>query len=258
MNWIQAIIEDWKKPDNAPAIVAIVVSVAFAFIAPFLSFIKTDQKIVFLCSGILLALSGVTKLLLSTHNVIRCLQERLEHPDIDENIRPFNDFHEEILERIEHADEIWLLSRTGRGWWKYYFEEFFERSGNNIIPLRFLFIDPDSPAVTMIKEGSVPEWEDPNCYSLENSMRNFLDMLKRNMRITPLKVMNYLPPWTMLIINPNKRNKHSAIYVELGRYGADHLNRDTFKIRPGVSSTFDTYIQEYNNIWDHPRLTREY
>lgn len=271
MNKLKA-LEYLRRPENAAYLVMLFISVVISLLGFFTDIFKENRNIVYLCSATLMVLSGITFITLITHNVITQIKERLGSPGIDETIHSFGHFHDEIQKNILNAEEIWLISRTGRGWWTHYFKERFENKDKDL-SAKFLFVDSDSPAVDMIKAGSDPDWvisNDNNIRDdnyLRNDMKKFyrmlFDKINHNQKILNkseniLRCINYLPPWTLLIINPTKKNADSVVYVELGRFTADYLSRDTFKVYPGVSSPFDAFIDEFEKVWSHERLTKRY
>lgn len=90
--------------------------------------------------------------------------------------------------------------------------------------------------------GTVPTIE-------KKSAEQFLNKLKEDYgNETDLRVIDYLPAWTLIIINPNKRNEDSVIYVELATYNADAEERPTFKVTSDEKKYFNEFLNEFNDM----------
>lgn len=237
---------------DAPVWAMIIVSIVFALVASFFPLFKDNQKISYVCSGMLLMLALITRLLLGTNDVINHLVDKMESPVVDDILRPLSAYRNDIKNCIDGAEEIWLLSKTGRGWWRSYLKALHEDGRD--IKYRLMFVAPDSPAVDMIKISAIQVWDDPNTYLLKESMEHFLNMLKSNIKNGNIKVMNYFPPWTILIINPKKRN--SVLFLQLGQFYDERGESDVIQIHFGKSDKYEKYKQQFCCLWDDERITR--
>jgi hypothetical protein len=68
-----------------------------------------------------------------------------------------------------------------------------------------------------------------------------------------LKVIDHLPAWTLVMINPSSRDDSSIIYVEVTTYRADWESRPIFKVKPQDTGFFNRLLGEYEDMWKAAR-----
>lgn len=250
-----------SKPENLSYTVTILIAVVVGILG-----ILRVVPIEVLIAAVVLVLGTITWILVVFHSSVRNFQQELENPRLEKVIRPFSELETDELLRmqIKDAKEIWLLSRTGQGIVGITFREeldfvIMNARDYNTPRIRLLFLDPQTDknsALTMVaqvqeKFAISKEWvirvntERAQC---------FLDYLKTTYgsRIE-LKVIDYLPAWTLLIINPHSRDANSIAYVELATYEANERTRPTLKITPADIKYFDMFIKEFNKMSDAAR-----
>lgn len=207
-------------------------------------------------SAVLLVLSSIVPLLIILHSSIRIFQKQLKSPNIGDILKPFHEMQDEIRSNIHADSEIWLLSRTGQGWCKNFKEELIiSLNSTNSNKARFLLLDPNNGALKMIEKSGLKPWNkfnhvDNRLWNSKLEAIDFLNHLKNHCEHQiDLKVIDHLPAWTLIIINPSKITNESIIYVELATYNASPVNRPTFKVTPDDTEYFDLFIDQFKIMW---------
>lgn len=244
---------DWKvikKPENIPYVIIILIA-SFVAILGLIGVVEVQT----LTAAVLLVLVSIAWLLIILHSSIREFQKQWKSPNIGEILKPFQEMEGEIRSKIGTADEIWLLSRTGRGWWNNFNDEF-----KKVPKARFLFLDPDNAALEMVVKSALEPWDNfeynPNAlWAMKDQAIRFLNYLKSNTGDKiDLKVIDHLPAWTLLIANPNKTTKESIIYVELAPYHASPTKRPVFKVTLQDIEYFILFKKdEFERMWEKAR-----
>jgi len=234
-----------KKPENLTYVFFITLSI---IIAIFDIFGMVDLEIV--TTTILVVLSALLALMMITNQNMSRMQGKLQE-SVDDFFQSFDELSDELKDAMKSAEEIWLLSRTGRGWWKNYryeIENILTRKRQN----RFLFINPQNGALKMVERTSRSEWSPTSNFSAYRShVEGFLNWLSENnsQNSYTLKVIDHLPACTLIILNPNKKNNRSVIYVELSNYNSGSKTRPVFKIKPQDTEYFSEFIEEFEKMW---------
>jgi len=247
----------FMEPGNIPYLITILIALAVA-VLPF--FLKEDIEIKILMSAVLLVLSAITGSLLFLQNVLKRFENRLDDPTIGEVLQPFHELEGEIRSSIKNADEIWLLSRTGQGWWNNFNNEFMgslnRNNGRN--KAKFLFLDPNNGALEMIVKSGLPQWnkftyDHKNLWA--NNSKTFLDHLKKEYGDKiDLKVIDHFFAWTLIIINPHSKTQTPIIYGELATYHASPMNRPVFKVTLQDAKYFNLFKKdEFERMWGNAR-----
>lgn len=252
-----------KKPQNLLAFLPFLIALGIVFLQIISVFELETNDLVYV---IITALVTIGFLLLALHYTLQELQnqfqleqskiqyklDQLEHPNISKVIQTFGDLEKDIRSDISAADEIWLLSRTGRGWWTNFNEQF--TNGSNKKKMCFLFLDPDGAALQMVVNSDLEPWDKfgynhNKLWAKKEESINFLNHLKENYKID-LKVIDHLPAWSLLVINPNNRSKESKIYVELAPFHASAMNRPIFKVGFDDTKRFNLFKKdEFEKMW---------
>lgn len=83
--------------------------------------------------------------------------------------------------------------------------------------------------------------------------KGLLDNLRDNYSHIDLRIIDHLPAWSLLIINPNNlnnRSEESKIYVELAPYHAGVSNRPILKVGLDDTELFKLFMKdEFENMW---------
>lgn len=179
------------------------------------------------------------------------LAKRQQKPRIADVISPFGEGISERTRQLATADEVWILSRTCRRIWSDYQEELrtvAQRGG-----LRLLLIDPSDGAVEMVARSAI--WQQPDDGAmLKLDIERFLDRLERiqgTVRLNKfeVRVINYLPAWTLILVNPGRSD--GVIYVELATYRSHSRKRPTFAVRCGYDNDlFEQFRYEFEQMWN--------
>jgi len=171
-----------RKPDNLTFITTVTLSVVFAIWG-----IVGDAPMSRLFSALMALLGLLVTLLWMSHqtagriNQTICqLRDEISDPAIGKLLHRFDEFDREIRTSLMTAGEIWLLSRTGQGWWKNYRDEIGRAlSGNG--KSRFLFLRPDSEAFKVAALSAKEEWDDTDdCHFHRDKASKFHTMLCTN------------------------------------------------------------------------------
>ena len=239
------IVNFLKSPENLTYVFFILLSIVIALLD---LFSIVDLEIV--TTTILVVLSALMALMMNTNRSVFQMQSKLQE-SVDDFFQSFSEMSDELIDAMKSAEEIWLLSRTGTGWWKNYrreLEGIIARKGKN----RLLFLNPQNGALKMVEKTSRTEW-DPlsNFAEYRNRVETFLNWLSsnNNHNTCALKVIDHLPAWTLVILNPSKKNNRSIIYVELANYKSDSKTRPVFKVKPQDTEYFAEFIEEFEDMW---------
>jgi hypothetical protein len=241
-----------KKPDNLTFVTTVTLSMVFAIWG-----IVGDAPMSKLFSALMALLALFVTLLWMSHQTashisqtICQLRDEISDPAIGKVLHRFDEFDGEIRVSLKTADEIWLLSRTGQGWWKNYEDEI-GRALNGNGNSRFLFLHPDSEAFKLAAVSAKEEWQSKDVWHFHRENANgFYAMLCANHATKlELKVTEYFPAWTLLIINPSKKDKDTVIFVELATFKAGSRDRPVFKVKPQDALAFNRFIGEFEQMW---------
>ena len=231
-----------SKPANWPFLFTLLTALTVGILS-----LSNQVSFEFVAGLILIVLSLISWFLLTFNNSIIKLHDRVDSTKISDLFYSFGNLEAELHTVIREADEIWLLSRTGRGWWKRFKEEFLSKKNC----VNFLFLDPRNCALEMALKSSKVEWEDNPYIIVKQNCVKFLNHLseKYENENFKIKVIDHLPAWTLLIINPNKKNRHSLIYAELATYRAPSRERPVFKINFQDIDCFEFFLKEFRIMW---------
>lgn len=239
-----------RQRDNALSVSTIVVGIIFGILSIFTGI---DPKITI---GIVLLVFSSSILLFLWNS--KSVHEMKEHCTFKQSIGNilyrFDALEDEIRMNIDAAEEIWILSRTGRGWMK---RDRFRRELDKVFKnrCRLLVLDPDNGALKMVQQSARQEWEgeDGLWYNKEVSSK-FLNWFREGYPQTDVRVIDYLPAFTLLIINPSDRDhRKSLIYVELSSFKSGSRDRLIFKLSRTDSVYFNMFINEFEAMWKESR-----
>jgi hypothetical protein len=177
--------------------------------------------------------------------------KRQHHRKLSEALIPFGESIRELSKRLLQADEVWILSRTCRRLWTDYGDELqtiARRDG-----LRLMILDPNDGALNMVARSAI--WQQPgDGERLKSDVEQFVNRLN-NIRGTlrlngfEVRLIDYLPAWTMILINP--RQNDGIIYVELATYRSHPRKRPSFAVECSVEfDLFDQLRGEFDEMWN--------
>lgn len=179
------------------------------------------------------------------------ISQRLSRPYLRDVFIDFQEERQEISNCINKAQEVWILSRTCREIWRKdnkHLRELPNRKG-----LRLLFINPEKRALDIVvrtTEFRLPGDQDRT----REDVTLFVERLRRfqlseNLSNFEVRLIDYLPAWTLIFINPNGRN--GRIYVELATYHSNWDDRPTFMVeRNKDGDLFYHFCNEYKKMWN--------
>ncbi len=242
----------WKfllKPGNIPYSITILTAIVIGILGIFPGNIIKETVLI---SIILLVLSSIIYLLLISQRVMNNLKDKLEFPSIGKVLRTYDEkMITEIKNRIEGAEEIWLLSRTGMGFlekdYRREFEKFIEKG-----KARFLFLDPENGALKMVEDCQETDFEREEVrFRHKNLYRSFLDSWKAKCQKgkSDLKVTGHFPAWTLIFFDPQKKGEKNAAYVELATYHPTPRERPVFKVTL-QDEYFDVFLDDFKKMWE--------
>jgi hypothetical protein len=218
-----------------------------------------DMKIV--TSAILAVLSLEAFSLLTNRHSEQALQQtlaettrRLAGPRLAEVFVPYSERVTELSSHLLQADEVWILSRTCRRLWTDYEEELRTIAARN--GLKLLLLDPNNGALKMISKSAV--WQQPGDGDrLKSDVEQFITRLERvrgTLRLDKFEVrlLDYLPAWTLVMINPHKDS--GVIFAELATYRSHPRKRPSLKVECGVDYDLFNHLRyEYEEMWNSAR-----
>ncbi|GEM_PF-2073054 len=203
------------------------------------------------------------------------LRKLINQPDINKVLKPFNDYRKEIKEKISGSDRICLLSRTGQKWWEEYLIGNIENK-----EVRLLVLDPRDGKDSAFKmhftsdqqiNMNISEKEKDMSISEEDKkvslyhkiidtergrsiqfLNEMVEIEKIQKNVHP-KVLNYLPAWSILILENSKKknagNDGSIIYCELAPYKLTPYNRPMLKVTEDHNKCFKFFRNEFESLW---------
>ncbi len=233
---------------------------------------KVDQQL--LSTAILSIMFLIAISLLINREINIHLQETTEkvldktrNPPIEEVLKPYNDWIDDIETSIDHAEEVWILSRTCIMIWAKYqpqFSRLLKRKGS----LRLMLVDPSDGALRMIADSAKVEFarklpgqllkENPRIGSdqlsllkaqVECFIQNIHAYVRNGNKRIEACLINYLPSHTLIIINGKSEN--GLMFVELGTFYSSSQGRPAFILHKSHDrQLFDMYYEEYKAMWD--------
>ena len=195
----------------------------------------------------------------STHfdNYLGKIKDAFVEVQLSRVFKPFDEYSKDIKSSLATAEKVWLLSRTGRGWFKDYrqgreMKAILSKDSDN----RLIFLNPSNGALKMHCEVSTdaPWFVSPilntvairsGCSELYNGLLSERDKGAFHFDI---KVTDYLTSFNLLIINPESEEQDSIIYLELNRFGSGSVKRPVSKITYG-DKYFEVFLNEFKEIW---------
>ena len=177
--------------------------------------------------------------------------KRQHHRKLSDVFIPFGEGIRGLSQRLLQTDEVWILSRTCRRLWTDYGDELqtIARRGG----LRLLILDPNDGALNMVARSAA--WQRPgDGERLKTDVEQFVNRLEHiqgTLRLNHFEVrlIDYLPAWTLILINPNKSD--GIVYVELATYRSHPRKRPSFVVERGVDyDLFDQLRSEFEEMWN--------
>jgi hypothetical protein len=179
---------------------------------------------------------------------------QLARPRLAEVIVPYTERMKELTDHLLQADEVWILSRTCRRMWGDYEDELRTIAARH--GLRLLVVDPSNGALDMITRSAV--WQQPDDSArLKSNVEQFITLLgqvRGTLRLEKfeLRLLDYLPAWTLVVINPHKDT--GVIYVELATYRSHPRKRPSLKVECGTDyELFSQLLYEFEEMWRSAR-----
>ncbi|NWG07749.1 MAG: hypothetical protein HXY35_13815 [Chloroflexi bacterium] len=235
---------------------------------------KVDQQVI--STAILSILFLLAFNLLISRETYKRLQKttegilsKLERPSADDVIFEYKDWIDEIDTALETAKEVWLLSRTCATFWEDHIQQMkniLDRKGS----IRLMLVDPSDGALRMIANSArfmrardlgngqfskVTLYDTPNrLEKLRERVNEFIEYISDyRLQIAKgklnLRVIDFLPPQTLVIVNGNSKN--GVMFVELGAFQSSKRNRPTFFLQKDKNSTlFSFYMNEFEAMWE--------
>ncbi|MCP4368846.1 MAG: hypothetical protein GY797_12145 [Deltaproteobacteria bacterium] len=167
-----------------------------------------------------------------------------------------------IKESLSKTDEVWLLTSSGVGWFKDFpqLEDVVNRSKKS----RFIFVDPrdhDLPqnyrdyAFQMLFERT--DFRKEHIYTFTDyqdyrkKMKNHIfTLVNKYINKADFKVIDYLPSWTLLILQPKKKYNHCTVFVEFRPFESGYVDRPIMKLTPKDGIWFQWFVDEFDRMWN--------
>lgn len=196
--------------------------------------------------------------LLKNHHIEKELKQSLKElmnqqnqSRLSDTIIPFGDRVQEINRGLTQADEVWILSRTCQRLWVDYQDELQNIARRN--GLKLLLLDPSNGAFNMIEKSTI--WQQPgdgDRHKIEVShFVSRLDCVRKTLELNnfEMRVIDYLPAWTLILINP--RRNDGVVYVEMATYRAHSRKRPSFVLNCDLDNhLYDQFRNEFEQMWD--------
>lgn len=167
------------------------------------------------------------------------ISERFFHQKYDRNI---------IKEKIETANSIFMLginfSRTID-----LFKEEFKIALSNGANIKIIMIEPESSAAKMAEFRNVDaDYEKVN-NQLRLNIATLENLATQNLSgVLELSLINYLPPYNIIAINPKSKNGSMAVRLLSFRYRND--KRPSFDLDARSNSYwFSFFVEQFEKIW---------
>ncbi len=175
-------------------------------------------------------------------------QHQLKLSDI---IVPFGDGMQDLSNRFAQADEVWILGRTCQRLWSDYQDELQKVARRD--GLKFLLIDPSDGVLDMIAKSAI--WQIPGAVDrLKIDVELSIDLFKHfkktaNVNKFEVRVINYLPAWMLILINPGRQD--GVVCVEMATYRAHPRKRPSFVVKCGLDNAlFEQFCNEFEEMWN--------
>ncbi len=172
-----------------------------------------------------------------------CLSERFFRKDYPSlNIRP--------LIRKAHSAFFWGFAFTSI---IPSLRDDFERGILNGLQLKFLFIKPGSEAAEMAVSGSEKQDKSDFDHAVRGNLRILTNISRRLQKNSveeglELKVNNYLPPFSLIAIDPELPG--GKMFVRIASYRMNRTEVPWFELDREVDRTwFKVFLTQFNSIW---------
>jgi len=158
--------------------------------------------------------------------------------DVEKVLRPFNSISPEIRKSLDGAASVWLLTRSGSGWWHDFdrIEALAEEPSDS--RSRFLVLNPASEAFRSHQH----DWEtwafDPkdDFKAYASKVETFLkaELLPRDGETIEARALDVRLPLALLFVNPHEVGERSCVYVEYPRIVSPENRSSDYQGRPVV------------------------
>jgi|WetSurMetagenome_2_1015567.scaffolds.fasta_scaffold18733_4 hypothetical protein len=178
--------------------------------------------------------------------------------------KEYVDYRNSLREDIAKADEVWVLSRTCQSIWADFNAELSElltspKNGR----VRLMLVDPCNSlsALKMIVQSS--QWDStPTPDLLQARIMGFLTSLAEKLpdqfstQSLQVRTIDYLPAWTLFLIDPESKDGRNRIYVELATFPNAPNARPTFRLIANRDEPwFSRMKTEFKSMWDAEKVT---
>ena len=176
-------------------------------------------------------------------------------------LKPFSNVSADIKYAIGNADHVWLLCRTGLGYWKDFGEELDylfkkKKSEKN----RLLVLDPQGEAFASTRHEWMP-WDYNKTQAFDDyqaTAKVFLDNLFKQSNEKTIKIFNVILHLVVLIVNANGEDNNSKVmFVEYPSNGvAGMLSHGGYqeklflKLTPNEHEDFyQSFYNSFDELW---------
>ena len=134
---------------------------------------------------------------------------------------------------------------------------YFERKARDGCLLKFLLVDPDSEAARLLAKYVVYEMNAPDIYrdQLRTSLSNLHRLKQRYPDQIELKVCDFVPPFSLLILDPKK--EHGSIQVELYTLAVPTRDRPEFTVQAALERYwYNFFLNQFTQMWEQSKTLK--
>lgn len=193
----------WLLVDYSPAIITVIFGTYVALEAE-RRLVSTDQLIKWvLILLVLIATSQLVDRLRSMRNIERKIEEITLRLQRERSMLRKSSDRLNVQERAKDATTIDILAWSGVGLFAK-LDGFFEQKINSGCSIRFIIINPHSEAANVIYDNSQYKEIKTDIESMIERYKKFCSRNKNGRGNIELRMMNWVSPYTMIIIDGNK------------------------------------------------------
>ena len=168
-------------------------------------------------------------------------------------LKPFSEVRDEIKRRLINADHVWLLCKTGLGYWKDFGDELDNLFKKKAKKNRLLVLNTQSEAFLSTRH----EWKswhldkDQKFDDYQKTAEIHLERLYSESNKKSIKALDVILPLAVLIINPNARDKsNKKMFVEYPTNGEGGMFvHGGYQEKPIIEVTPEDHIYFYNGFF---------
>ncbi len=166
-------------------------------------------------------------------------------------LKTFDDVKSSIVEDMKNAQRIQILTRTGQRMYENVLQGIHDIDKKEVQLLCLSPKDGQDFAFKMYLQQK----HDSVGGLVEESSRHTKFLNRAANKRFKIKVLNYLTPYTLILIDCPIKNENctfcnkAVIYIELSSFNSTTFGKPVFKVTWSQKHWFEFFLIEYNDIW---------